>query len=284
MASITRAASSIGKRGALIVDERLKLSMRKLELLGTILVFACAAYAQTDRERADWARSVLESSRVSTEAEKARILKSNFAPLWTRLHDNDSVLGYIGENYQRMRIVILSATKQPSRPDTYDVVGRSMVKNVIRPFTGTLKIKQTASIELDDDYKHEKVKEAGLVYGEYRFSENARQTNTGEFEGVFITNWIVDKNGQFKYDEVLIGADGYSNNQFAGTWTSYRTKVKRPASWGDSRIPVAGDLDIGAGEFFPDEKYVRNGWEGYRDAYVGQNKRALAEERRRWWK
>jgi hypothetical protein len=262
----------------------MKLSIKKLGHLAVILVFACVAYAQTDSERAAWARSVLENARASTEAEKARILKFDFAPLWTRLHDNDSVLGYIGENFQRMRIVILSATKQPGNPDTYNVVGKSMVRNMIRPFTGTIKIKQTASTELDEDYQYEKVREAGMVYGEYRFSENARQTNTGEFQGVFVTNWVVDKNGQFKYDEILIGADGYYNNQFAGTWTSYRTKVKRPASWGDSRIPVAGDLDIGAGEFFPDQRYIRNGWQGYRDAYVGQNKRALAEERRKWWK
>ena len=162
-----------------------------------------------------------------------------------------------------------------------------MVKNVIRPFSGTMKITKTSSSragELEDDYKAEQVKEAGYVFGEYHFAEDAKQTSTGKFDGVFVTYWIVDKNGRFLYDEVMMGADGYLNNQFAGTWTSYRNKASKPASWGDSRIPVAGDLDIGAGEFSPDEKYLRNGWQGYRDAYVGQNKRALAEERRQWWR
>jgi len=95
---------------------------------------------------------------------------------------------------------------------------------------------------------------------------------------------LIDRNGRLQYDEVMVGADGWRNNQFAGTWTSYRTKASKPASWGDSRIPVAGDLDIGAGEFSPDEKYLAHGWQSYHDAYVGQNKRALAEERRQWWR
>ena len=231
--------------------------------------------------------SIVDDSKLSTAADRARIMKFNFGPLWTRLHDNASVFGYIGDDFQRLRIAITSATKVPGQPDTYNVTGKSMVKNVIRPFSGTMKITKTSSSragELEDDYKAEQVKEAGYVFGEYHFAEDAKQTSTGKFDRVFVTYWIVDKNGRFLYDEVMMGADGYLNNQFAGTWTSYRNKASKPASWGDSRIPVAGDLDIGAGEFSPDEKYLRNGWQGYRDAYVGQNKRALAEERRQWWR
>jgi hypothetical protein len=158
-----------------------------------------------------------------------------------------------------------------------------MVKNIVRPFAGTIKITKTASLDLDEDYQAAKVKEAGLIFGEYRFSEDPKQSNTGEFQGSFATNWIIDARGRLQYDDVISAADGWSNNQFAGTWTSYRTKKKRPASWGDSRIPVAGDLDIGAGEFYPDEKYINNGWQNYRDAYMRQNKRAMLEEKRKWW-
>lgn len=257
--------------------------MKRLASIFIILLFVVGAYAQTDAERAEWAKAVFESVKVSSPAEQNRILKFNFAPMWTRLTDNASVLGYIGEDFQRMRLVILTAIKRPGHPDTYTVTGKSMVKNVIRPFTGTIKITKTASIDLDEDYKDAKVKEAGLIFGEYHFMESAKESNTGEFKGSFVTNWIIDPRGRLQYDEVIAGADGWSNNQFAGTWTSYRTKKTRPASWGDSRIPVAGDLDIGAGEFSPDEKYVNNGWQNYRDAYARQNKRAMLEEKRRWW-
>ena len=260
--------------------------MRKLTGLLFVLAFAVNAYAQTDSERAEWVASLLDESKT-TAAEKNRITKFNFAPLWTRLHDNDSVLGFIGDNYQRLRIVILTATKQPGSPDTYSVTGKSMVKNVVRPFIGTMKITKASaspSSELEEDYKSAKIREAGVVVGEYHFSEDTKQTNTGSFKGVFATYWYVDQNGRLQYDEVMAGADGYLNNQFAGTWTSYRSKASKPAHWGDSRIPVSGDLDMGAGEFSPDEKYIRNGWQSYRDAYSRQNKRALAEENRQWWK
>ena len=262
--------------------------MKRL-LAGVLFIFFSSlnAFTQTDSDRAAWVASHFEGSSQPGVEGKNRVTRFDFGPLWTRLHDNDSVLGYIGDNYQRLRIAIISARKDPKQPDTYHVTGKSMVKNVIRAFAGTIKITKalaTPNSELDEEYKGEQIKEAGVVVGEYHFSEDAKQTNTGSFDGVFVTYWIVDRNGKFQYDEVMMGADGYSNNQFAGTWTSYRNKIKKPASWGDSRIPVSGDLDMGSGEFSPDEKYIRNGWLGYRDAYHKQDRRALAEENKPWWK
>ena len=66
--------------------------------------------------------------------------------------------------------------------------------------------------------------------------------------------------------------------------TFFVSQTKKPAGWGDSRIPLSGDLDVGDGEFSPNDKYLRNGWQSYRDAYVRQNTRALMEENRQWWK
>lgn len=262
--------------------------MKRLAGLFATLLIAVSIHAQSDKDRTEWAASAIDDTKMSSAADRSRILKFDFAPLWTRLDDNTSVLGYIGNEFQRLRIVILTAAKQPNQPDTYNVTGKSMVRNVIRPFSGTIKITKIASSKgaaLEEDYAAEHVQESGRVFGEYHFAEDAKQTNTGKFDGFFVTDWIVDKNGKFQYDEVMMGADGYHNNQFVGTWTSYRTKAARPANWGDSRIPLSGDLDMGAGEFAPYEKYVRNGWQGYVDAYGGkQDARALANERRQWWK
>ncbi len=58
-------------------------------------------------------------------------------------------------------------------------------------------------------------------------------------------------------------ADGFSNNQFTGSWTSYKTNASKKCNWGDYRIPECGDLDIGAGEFIVNEKYIKNGWTSY---------------------
>ena len=261
--------------------------MKQLASIFILLLVAFSSYSQTDKERTEWTSNLVDESKLASAAERSRILKFDFGPLWTRLHDNDSVLGYIGSDYQRLRVAIISARKNPSQPDTYNVTGKSMVKGVIRPFSGTIKITKIASSPregMEEEYKSEQLKGAGYVFGEYHFAEDAKQTNTGKFDGVFASDWIVDKNGRLQYDEVMMGADGYYNNQFLGTWTSYRTKASKPASWGDSRIPLSGDLDIGAGEFSPDEKYIRNGWQGYVNAYAKQDKRALADENKQWWK
>lgn len=261
--------------------------MKRLAAIFFVFLCVLSVRAQTDRDRSAWAASLFEETAQPTVEKKNHLIKFDFGPLWTRVHDNASVLGYIGDNFQRMRIVILTANRNSKQPDTYSVTGKSMVKNVVRTFNGTMKVTKASSLSatiLDEEYKGEKVKDAGVIVGEYHFSENSKQTGTGSFDGVFATYWLIDRNGRLQYDEVMVGADGWRNNQFAGTWTSYRTKASKPASWGDSRIPVAGDLDIGAGEFSPEEKYVANGWQSYHDAYVGQNKRALAEERRQWWR
>jgi hypothetical protein len=47
---------------------------------------------------------------------------------------------------------------------------------------------------------------------------------------------------------------------------------------------MSGDLDIGAGEFAPEKKYWRFGWQNYIDAYSRDNQKARREEEREWWK
>jgi hypothetical protein len=266
----------------------MKITFLKLAaVISFFLLISTGTFAQSDSDRAAWVATLFERGAKPSAEAMRRVARFDLGPLWARVNDNDSVLGYIGGNYQRLRLVILSANKRADDPATYNVTGKSMVNNVVRAFNGTMKITRassTAASDLDEEYKSENIREAGVVVGEYHFAEDPKLTSTGTFDGTFATYWCVDKNGRLVYDEVMVGADGYSNNQFGGTWTSYRKKVSKPASWGDSRMPLSGDLDIGAGEFSPDEKYVRNGWQNYIDAYVKQNKRALAEERRQWWK
>lgn len=62
----------------------------------------------------------------------------------------------------------------------------------------------------------------------------------------------------------LFVADGFSNCQYEGTWTtSYKTNKIKRCNWGDYRIPNSSDLDEGCGEFIPQKKYARFGWENY---------------------
>jgi hypothetical protein len=127
------------------------------------------------------------------------------------------------------------------------------------------------------------------VLADYELREKPGQPKSGVFRGVARTNWYVDKNGQLRYDELYRAGDGYRNNQFVGTWTSYTTQKSLRCNWGDYRIPNSGDFDIGAGEFNPASTYYSQGWQYY--AMLSNPKiseqaraRALKSEQRTWWK
>lgn len=83
--------------------------------------------------------------------------------------------------------------------------------------------------------------------------------------------YFIDKNGKVKYDDTEDCSDSYTNNQFAGTWKSYTDNIIKTCNWGDYRIPASGDLDIGAGEFSPSDKYLKYGWQSLRDCVSQSN-------------
>lgn len=252
------------------------------------LLLSVAVYGQTNSQTVEWETELLNDERLSKSEYKNNIIKHDFGSLWTKT-ENSSVFGFIGDNYQRLRIKIISAIKDKNNPDTYLVSGKSMVKNNICRFNGTIKIAkarafQNGSWGVDDEYQNKGIKNLGIVIAEYHFAEDKTQPDSGVFDGILATNWYVDKNGRLQYDDIEAGADGFYNNQFVGTWKSYKTGIVKTANWGDYRIPLSGDLDIGAGEFSPDEKYRRFGWQTFHDAYVKDNRKARQEEIRQWWK
>lgn len=251
------------------------------------MFFTVSLYAQTDARVEQWEKDILNDENLSKKESKNSLIKYNFAPLWTRT-ENRSVLGFIGDNYQRIRVKIISAVKDKKNPDTYVIFGKSLVKDNLCAFAGTMKIDKARIYEqmhwgVDDEYKNRKIKMQGILLGAYRFSEKGCDSS-GTFEGRFLTAWYLDQNGRINYDDIEIESDGYSNNQFAGIWKSKKGRVTKICNWGDYRIPLSGDLDLGAGEFSPDEKYLKFGWQNYRDAYLGNSQKARTEEERLWWK
>ncbi len=81
----------------------------------------------------------------------------------------------------------------------------------------------------------------------------------------------------------------YNNNQFAGRWTEYDKEKGLKANWGDGRIPLSGDLDVGTSEFCPAKKYASNGWMTFMIAFGASPDRMKIEEAkksesREWWK
>ncbi|MGD0339763.1 MAG: hypothetical protein ABSB78_13360 [Bacteroidota bacterium] len=183
-------------------------------------------------------------------------------------------LGFIGDNYQRFRIHLISVIKNNDNPYEYMIYGKSKVKTNICEFQGRLVIKQVYI------YKNPEVPEykTGYLKGEYYFTENKKDRGTGYFKGIFTTYWYFDKNNLLKYDFLMSDADGFSNNEFVGTWTSYQDGQSKKCNWGDFRIPDSGDLDVGAGEFGVATKYENNGWKDYTSIWDAKSKEL------EWWK
>ncbi|MEM6805648.1 MAG: hypothetical protein AAF696_29895, partial [Bacteroidota bacterium] len=106
-----------------------------------------------------------------------------------------------------------------------------------------------------------------FIIGQYEFYEAPNQRGTGILKGKLRINFYLDENDQIKYNGLKFFADGFSNNQFEGTWTSYTSGKSKKCNWGDYRIPDSQKLDTGVGEFSPAEKYATYGWSNYRKAW-----------------
>ncbi len=261
-----------------------------MKLLTNIIsvLLVTSVYAQTNPQKIkNWELQILNNSSLSSIEYKDSISQFNLGLLW--LHSASSANGIIGENYERMKIKIISVFKDKNYVNTYHVSGKSMVKNYISKFVGTIKIDKVRIYNqmhwgVDDEYKNKGIKKQGIIIAQYHFEEDSTRRQSGIFDGLLSTIWYIDKCGRIKYDDIEMSSDSYNNNQFVGTWKEYKSNISKVCNWGDFRIPLSGDLDIGAGEFSPADKYLKYGWQSFRDAYTNNIKQALMEEKKQWWK
>jgi hypothetical protein len=225
---------------------------------------------------------------ITTSNFQAEITKHNISDLWTLKKfrtefENDTSwiermepLGYIGENYQRFYIHFTSVIQNPNNKAEYFVYGKTRVKTNICSFQGLIKIKDA---KIYNDYEFPSVKQ-GFATGDYEFYEDSDQKGTGILKGKFKTDFYVDKSGLIMYNSLMFVADGFKNNQFEGTWISYKSGDSKKCNWGDYRIPDSRDLDTGAAEFSPHDKYKDFGWESYQPAWIVEAKKI---ENKKWW-
>ncbi|MDO3626189.1 hypothetical protein [Mucilaginibacter sp. BT774] len=252
--------------------------MNHLLFFSITLLFSFNIYAQTESEI--FKKKTLSNQYLLKKGLKSDLIKYDFSKLL--LHtDNSMVYGFIGDNYQRMRVKIIRVKKDSLLPDTYHVYGESMVKNNIDEFNGTLKISnirqlKSMSFGVDDEYKNKGIKGEYVIIADYNFFENKDQSHSGAFNGVLESDFYLDKNHKVHYDDIEMNSDGYTNNQFVGQWIDYKSNLAKRCNWGDFRVPNSGDLDIGAGEFSPNDKYLKFGWQSVRD------KNDKIEEAK-WW-
>jgi hypothetical protein len=204
-------------------------------------------------------------------------------PYWE--FDENQPIGYIGNNFERLRIKFISVIKNPLDPTEYLIYGKSKVKNNICSFQGKLTIDRSITFNEDDDT----LTLFGELSGHYTLFEDQKQPGTGMFKGVFETYFRFEENNEIVYGSLT----GNLNNQFEGNWTNYKTLKSIKCNWGDYRIPDSKNLDIGEGEFVPSENYKNFGWESYlinlgkRIEGVENNRNkeleAIRIEKEKWW-
>ena len=178
-------------------------------------------------------------------------------------------LGFIDSKIKRrIDVKFLKISKSEINDSIYLAKGKTIVGKNTRLFEGKIQIRQIYSFKyISTGLEGEMdgiVKSQGIIIADYHFREDKKLSATGVFEGKVLLRWYVNNKGVFSYDTINNFSDDYNNNQFIGTWTSYKTGVKKVANWGAHRIPCSGDLDIGAAEFMPNEKYYKYGWEDYK--------------------
>lgn len=256
--------------------------MNKLLLTLLFLLVVKAGLGQKNSE--EFRNQILTDEYIAKTDLKSEFIKYDISALLTQTR-NSRVFGFIGDNYQRIRIILISVIKNKENPSQYFVYGKSMVKDNICEFQGTINITNVFNYKSSE---YPGVKQ-GKVVGDYSFYENPKQKHVGQFRGVFCSNWYLDKEGNLKYDDLSDVTDGFTNNEFVGTWTIYAGTVTKICNWGDDRIPMSGDLDDGTGEFHPSDKYHASGWLTYDQAYSGGLSKEKEDEARRveqkeWWK
>jgi hypothetical protein len=203
----------------------------------------------------------------------------------TRKIERPEFLGFFGDNYQRFYIHFISVIQNKDNPLEYFVYGKTKLKSNISDFQGTIRIQNSQTYNQGElpNFKQ------GYIVANYVFYEDFKQKGTGKFEGTLKSNFLIDGDGVLRYDALMLIADGFSNNEFEGTWSSYRSNSTKICNWGEWRIPNSGPLDNGAGEFAPSSKYSEYGWATYWQAVVGSHKNpktieARKVEKEKWWK
>lgn len=225
-----------------------------------------------------WKEMILENEFIDEDDILEDILKYDFSEIFSSYQYEYARVGFIGENFQRIYIHFVSVIKNPDNPKEYFVYGKSKVKNNICEFQG--KIELEIARYNNQPLFVEKI-ERGFVIANYTFYENPNQSHAGCFKGSLISEFYFDKDGQIKYDDLMYGADGFSNNQFCGSWISYTTNDSKTCNWGDFRMPYSQGLDGAVAMFMPNPAYNDYGWKNYNDE---REEYYRTKKMDKWWK
>ncbi len=259
--------------------------MKQIKYTLLLLIFLSnATFAQNEDFLQEFSRYELNDKNALNDFNQY-----DFSNIWTTTKES-SIYGIIGNNHQRIRMKFLSVHRKANNKNQYVVYGKSKVKDNICDFQGTITLKKILQAKdfdngVDQMYQG-KLQDQGVLIADYRFKEDKNHYGCGVFTGKTYAKWVIykDKQDKVAYDDISNYSDPYQNNAFIGVWKSYKSKKIKKCNWGDWRVPMAkDDFDWGVGDFSPSDKYLKFGWQGYRNAVINNDKHAKDEEYRAWW-
>jgi hypothetical protein len=197
--------------------------------------------------------------------------------------------GILGKNNQRFYIHYTSVIKDAANPYRYNVRGKTRVGNQIRTFTGTITIKQAGIFKLDGNpYAPEPYKgyKRGELTAQVALTEAKTTLESGVIMGEVTTAFCINSQNQLLYDTLDFGIDGYGNNKFIGTLKAFNSKVAQKLQYGDYSF-LDSDFNDVDGITVPTQ-FEKYGWQSFVAAIPSDlrpaDKKAIAEEKRQWWK
>lgn len=196
-------------------------------------------------------------------------------------------IGFIGSKKERLYIHISQVQKNPNNPQQYLVTGKTRVQDVVCPFTGQLTLTKAEVIYVTQD---ESMLNDQLLRLEIQisFQEEKSHPHTGTFTGQMQTYIYRNRQNIWVAGSFSAG-DRFCLHQSKTIWKSYDEKLEEICHWGIYRIPDCGDLDQGKNKFMVNEKYLKNGWQIYHEAFQTNHanaekwQQALNEFNRIWW-
>jgi hypothetical protein len=230
----------------------------------------------------------LEDERLIKDNQIEQFKTEDYSNLFS---NNYFSLGFIGEKYQRIRIKFISVIPEFNNPLKLYVYGKSNVNDNICDFQGTIKVNEIRlysqlHLGCDKIYADSNLVVQGVIITEYIFYEDPKDKHSAFFKGKIVSGWYKDSNNEIKYDDIRSYGDSWCNNLFYGEWTNYNNRQSKICNWGDGRIPNSGDLDNGTAEFYPNKKYLKNGWENYKYLYdtdESNRDKFYKLEQSKWW-
>ena len=183
--------------------------------------------------------------------------KSDFSKIFY----DDGYIGTVGAGGDRFAIKFLSVKN--SGKNALDASGVIKIANdEIKEFKGKIKIKDFKALcfmSRDTMASYEGLNPGDLL------ADMSLEGEDFSINGVMHIEYVI-KNGIPEVDSEFAVADGWQNSAFTGIFEAKNAKM--PLAFGLGRIPRTKGtawIDVGVGEFIPDEKYKNKGWQSYGD-------------------